>query len=95
MTAPVDIGTLIDRQPEIRGNRPKIAGTGITVMRIANWFNMGYSPEEIVADYPHLNLAGVMAALAYYFANKAEIDADIAEENALWEKYCPAEKRAG
>lgn len=95
MTAPVDIGTLIDRIPGVRGGRPKIAGTGIAVMRIANWYNMGNTPEEIVAMYPHLNLAGVMAALTYYFANKEEIDADIADEDAFWDEMCPPHKKAG
>ena len=83
MADPVDIGTLIDRDPKIRGGRPKIAGTGVTVLRIAGWHNQGWIPEGIAANYPHISLAQVHAALAYYHANKEEIDADIeAEERA-------------
>jgi uncharacterized protein (DUF433 family) len=77
----VEIGTLIDRDPQIRGGRPKIAGTGITVRRIVGWYKMGMTPEEIVLEYPHLNLAQVHAALAYYHANREEIEADIEAEN--------------
>ena len=88
MTSGVDIGTLIDRDPGIRGGRPKIAGTGLTVRRIVGWYKMGMDPEEIALDYPHLTLAQVHAALAYYHANREEIEADIAQEEAAgahWE----------
>jgi uncharacterized protein (DUF433 family) len=88
MASGVDIGMLIDRDPGIRGGRPKIAGTGLTVRRIVGWYNMGMSPEEIALEYPHLNLAQVHAALAYYHANREEIEADIAQEEAAaadWE----------
>jgi uncharacterized protein (DUF433 family) len=37
MPSAVEIGTLIDREPEIRGGCPKIAGTGLTVRRIVGW----------------------------------------------------------
>jgi uncharacterized protein (DUF433 family) len=88
MASAIEIGTLIDRDPQIRGGRPKIAGTGLTVRRIVGWYKMGMSPEEIALEYPHLTLAQVHAALAYYHANHAEIEADIAlEANATlqWE----------
>ncbi len=80
MTQVVDIGTLIVRTPEIRGGRPRIAGTGITVRRIVGWYKLGLSPEEIADRIGHLSLAQVHAALAYYHANREEIEADIAAE---------------
>jgi uncharacterized protein (DUF433 family) len=83
MTSAVEIGTLIDRDPAIRGGRPKIAGTGVTVMRVAGWYKMGLSPEEIATQYGHLSLAQVHAALAYYHANPDEIEADLSEEEAF------------
>jgi uncharacterized protein (DUF433 family) len=78
----VDIGTLITRDPKIRGGRPIIAGTGMTVRRIVGWYQLGYNPEEIEREIPHLTLAQIYAALAYYHANRKEIDTDIAEEEA-------------
>jgi uncharacterized protein (DUF433 family) len=78
----IDIGTLIVRTPEIRGGRPRIAGTGVTVRRIVGWYKLGLSPEEIVDRIGHLSLAQVYAALTYYHANREEIDADIAAEEA-------------
>jgi uncharacterized protein (DUF433 family) len=75
--------------PAIRGGRPKIAGTGLTVRRIVGWYKLGMTPEEIALEYPHLTLAQVHAALAYYHANRDEIEADIAQEEraaADWER---------
>jgi uncharacterized protein (DUF433 family) len=34
MALAIDIGSLIVRTPEIRGGRPRIAGTGVTVRRV-------------------------------------------------------------
>src|SRR5258708_7925887 len=81
-----EIGSLIDREPEIRAGRPKIAGTGVTVMRVAAWYRMGLTPEEIATQYGHISLAQVHAALAYYHANPQEIEADLAEEEAFVER---------
>jgi len=82
MATSIDIGTLITRRPEIRGGRPIIAGTGITVRRIVGWYKLGLSPEEITDQLPDLTLAQVYAALAYYHANQEEIETDIANEEA-------------
>ena len=81
MAIVTEIGSLISRRPEIRGGRPCIAGTGVSVRRIAQWHNMGLIPEEIVQKFGHLSLAQVHAALAYYYANQAEIDADLEAED--------------
>lgn len=88
----VDIGTLIERSPEIRGGRPCIAGTGVTVLRIAGWHNLGLTPEEIAAKIEHLSLAQIHAALAYYHANREEIDSDIAADEAAAEEIFPSRK---
>jgi uncharacterized protein (DUF433 family) len=89
MAIAVDIGSLIDRSPEIRKGRPCIAGTGVTVRRIAGWYNLGLTPEEIAAKVEHLTLAQIHAALAYYHANRDEIDGDIDAEEAAVEEIFP------
>lgn len=80
MATVTEIGSLISRRPDIRGGRPCIAGTGVSVRRIAQWHNMGLIPEEIMRKFGFLSLAQIHAALAYYHANKTEIDADLETE---------------
>ncbi|MEX0713774.1 MAG: DUF433 domain-containing protein [Pirellulales bacterium] len=56
------------------GGRPRIAGTRIRVQDIvADHDHHGLSPEEIAREYPHITLAQVYAALAYYFDHRDEI----------------------
>ena len=81
-----EIGSLITRDAALRGGRPIIAGTGVCVRTIAIENNRGLSPEEIAADRPPLSLAQIFAALAFYYANKEEIDADIAAEDQTYEE---------
>lgn len=93
MRKAVSIGSLIDRDPKIRGGRPKIAGTGVTVLRIAGWHNQGCIPEEIAGKFGHISLAQIHAALAYYHANKEEIDVDIEAEERAMEALMQAQVR--
>lgn len=86
MSTITDIGTLIVRSPDIRGGRPRIAGTGVTVRRIVSWYKLGLSPEEIADEFGHLTLAQVYGALAYYHANREEIEADLAAEETEIER---------
>ena len=86
----MDIGTLIEVTPGICGGRPRIAGTGVSIRRIAGWYKMGRTPEEIVDQYGHLNLAQVHAALTYYHANRETIDAELAEEEAEYDRLASA-----
>ena len=59
----------------------------------------GSSPEEIHFQYPHLSLAQIHAAFAYYYDHQAELDAEIQrrweEVNALaaQETESPLRKR--
>jgi uncharacterized protein (DUF433 family) len=80
MATVAETGSLISRRSEIRGGRPCIAGTGVSVRRIAQWHNMGLIPREIAGKFGHLSLAQVHAALAYYHANQTEVDADLESE---------------
>ena len=68
---------LIVSDPQVRGGRPVIAGTGICVSDIAaaTVFHQ-QTPDEIALGYK-LSLAQVHAALAYYYQHKAEIDDEI------------------
>ena len=90
----IDIGTLITTHPGIHNGCPIVAGTGVTVRRITIDYKMGMSAEEIAQEIPHLTLAQVYAALAYYHANKDALEADIAAQEAEAERL-EAEYMAG
>ena len=60
--------------------RPCVAGTGIRVWDIYVLHErQGRSPDEIIAAFPHITLADVHAALAYYWDNKDDIDRQMKE----------------
>ena len=86
MSKKTEIGAMIISSPDIRGGRPRIAETGVTVRRIVSWYKLGLSPEEIIDRVGHLNLAQTHAALAYYHANSEEIEADLEKEQKVIEK---------
>jgi uncharacterized protein (DUF433 family) len=73
-------------KPGFCGGRPHILGHRIKVKHVAVWHEqMGMSPAEIVATHPTITLADVHAALAYYYDHRAEVDAEMAEEERLVE----------
>jgi uncharacterized protein (DUF433 family) len=43
-------------------------------------YQRGLTAEEIVEQYPHINLAQIYAALAHYHANRDEIDRELEAE---------------
>ncbi len=62
----------------VSGGKPHITGSRIRVMDIVLWqTKCGWSPDEIVSQFPQLTLADVHAALAYYWDHKEEIETDI------------------
>jgi uncharacterized protein (DUF433 family) len=55
-----------------------INGTSVKVIEVAiDKIAHGSSAEEIHFQYPHLSLAQIHAALAYYYDHQAELDTDI------------------
>jgi len=89
-----DIGTLIEQTPGICGGRPCIAGTGVSVLGIAGRYKAGWSPEEISRRNGYITLAQVYAALAYYHANRAEMDAEMAAEEVLYDRLAAEQREA-
>lgn len=83
----IDLNSLITTNSSIRHGRPCIVKTGITVHRVAIWYRLGHSAEEIARQYPHLDLAGVYAALAYYHADRATIDTAIEADEAIAQRH--------
>lgn len=87
MSATKTLDGLIIKDPKLRGGRPMIAGTGVTVRTVVGHYKLGLTPEE-TADEMGLGLALVYAALAYYHLHQDEIEADIlanSEESVMQE----------
>jgi uncharacterized protein (DUF433 family) len=56
----------------------RIAGTNTKVIEVAlDKLAHGSSPEEMHFQYPHLSLAQIHAALAYYYEHQTALDAEI------------------
>ena len=77
----------IDITPGIRGGKPRIAGTRITVADIVLFHRrMGRGLEEIAGTYD-LPPAAVYAAMAYYYDHKSEVDQSLEDEEAFAEAF--------
>ncbi len=55
----------IVRDPAVCGGDPIIRGTRVTVRTVLASLAEGFSVEEIVAEFPTLNEAGVRAIIAF------------------------------
>jgi uncharacterized protein (DUF433 family) len=78
------VADYIVQTPGVCGGQPRIAGTRIKVKHVYIWVEkMGMTPAQVVAEYPHLNMAQVHAALAYYWSHPDEIQQDIDNEANL------------
>lgn len=56
----------------------RIAGSRSRVIDIVlDQREWGLTPDQIHREYPHLSLAQIHAALAYYHDHRAELDAEI------------------
>jgi uncharacterized protein (DUF433 family) len=57
---------------------PWIAGANTKVVElVAEVHAYGWSPEELAHQHPHLSLAQIHSALAYYWDHRDEIEADL------------------
>ena len=60
-----------------------IDDTNVKVVEVVlDKLSHGSSPEEMHLQYPHLSLAQIHAALAYYHDHKVELDAQISRDRA-------------
>jgi uncharacterized protein (DUF433 family) len=70
----------IKKDPDVCGGSPVIEGTRFPVRSVVFYaLKIGLTPEEIVEKFPHLSLAQIYDALAYYYDNRVEIEQDILE----------------
>jgi uncharacterized protein (DUF433 family) len=71
----------ITSKAEIGRGRPIITGTRMKVSNIVAYYKLGFSPEELAREFPHLNLSQIHDALSYYYENQEDIDNEIDEDS--------------
>jgi uncharacterized protein (DUF433 family) len=82
----LNLGSLIVSTPGVVGGKPCIRGHRVPVHRIAGWWQLGLSVEEIAEKHPTLGPAEIHGALAYYHLNRAEIERYLADERTVLAK---------
>jgi uncharacterized protein (DUF433 family) len=75
-----ELGAMIVRSPDTLGGKPRINGHRVGVHRVAAWWKMGLSIEEIGERLSTLTPAEIHAALAYYHLHREEIEGYLQEE---------------
>jgi uncharacterized protein (DUF433 family) len=63
-----EMSELLDRitiNPAVRGGKPVIRGTRMTVADILEYLASGMSADEIIADFPDLSHEDILATLAF------------------------------
>lgn len=66
------------------GGRPIIVGTKFPVSSVVTYIlKQGMTPEELVKEFPHLNLSQIYDALSYYYDHKEEMDKDIESSSEI------------
>ena len=66
------------------GRVPRVAGTTMKVVELVTAQHAyGWSPEELIFQFPHLTLGQVHSALAYYWDHQEQFDQEVARRLAL------------
>jgi uncharacterized protein (DUF433 family) len=60
-----ELSQYIHLDPNIRFGKPTIIGTRIAVQDVLEWLASGMSFDEILEDFPELNMIKIKAALAF------------------------------
>jgi uncharacterized protein (DUF433 family) len=60
-----DYRKIITIEPGKRGGKPCIRGMRITVYDILSWLASGMSMDEIVDEYPELQISDILATLSF------------------------------
>ena len=65
----------------------RVANTGVMLDSVVASFHQGHSAETIAQQYPALSLEEVYGAIAYYLANKSEVEEYLRRQNELWKQW--------
>ncbi len=80
-------GVYIETRAGVQGGEPCIRGTRVPVWVLAALHKQGDTAEDLLEAYPHLSAEQVYAALSYYYAHRAAIDAVIHAQNIHHQQF--------
>jgi uncharacterized protein (DUF433 family) len=72
-------------QPDEHGAL-RVGGRGISLDSVVYAFLEGHSAETIQEQYPVLNLEEIYGAIAFYLANREEVQQYLQRQEQLWEQ---------
>lgn len=82
-TPATELGAMITRTPGILGGKPCVRGHRIGVHRVAGWWKLGLTVEEIGERLSTLRPAEIHIALAYYHLHREETEGYLEDERAV------------
>jgi len=69
----------VTQRPDLCGGSPVVVDTKFPVRSIVHYvLREGMTPEELIREFPQLNLSKIYDALSYYYDHQHEIDQDLA-----------------
>jgi uncharacterized protein (DUF433 family) len=93
-TPATELGAMIVRTPGVLGGKPRLKGHRVGVHRIAGWWKLGLTVEEIGERLSSLTPAEIHAALAYYHLHREEIETYLETERATFRAAEPTARPA-
>ncbi|HZZ81153.1 MAG TPA: DUF433 domain-containing protein [Gemmataceae bacterium] len=63
----------------------RIGDTRVMLDSVIAAFHQGHSPETIQQQYPALDLESVYGSIAFYLANRTDVDAYLKRQDLEWE----------
>lgn len=78
----IDLNEFISVTPDVRGGKPCIKGTRITVYDILEYMAGGMSEADILADFPSLSPEHLRAVLAFAAMRERRLSVGMSHEIA-------------
>jgi uncharacterized protein (DUF433 family) len=83
-TSAPELGLMIVRTSGVLGGKPRLKGHRVGVHRVAGWWKLGLTVEEIGERLSSLTPAEIHTALAYYHLHREEIEGYLEAEHAVF-----------
>jgi uncharacterized protein (DUF433 family) len=65
----------------------RVGDTRVMLDSVVAAFHQGHSAETIAQQYPALSFEEVYGAIAYYLANRGDVDQYLRRQDEVWKQY--------